>query len=239
MSIHAATPAAAALRRHCATARGSMSLAKIDGADGAGARPVARALADSLPRRTVVPRELLETEGALQSRRDVRGGERRFDRDRAGAAHRVEQRRARRPAGEREHAGGEILAQRRHVDVTPPAALEQRFARRVEIERRLALGEVGVDAHVRPLLVDRRTLAGIGAEAVAHGILDLERRELEARERRARRREVDAQRARDGEVAFPSRRLWRARRARPRCDSVPCATCHRMRLASRDSRLAW
>ena len=43
MSIHAATPAASALRRHCATARGSMSEAKIDGADGARAHAVARA----------------------------------------------------------------------------------------------------------------------------------------------------------------------------------------------------
>ena len=164
--------------------------------------------------------------------------ERGLDRDRAGAAHRVEQRRAGRPSGQREHAGREVLAQRRDVGVAPPAALEQRLARRVEIERRLALGEVRVDAHVRPLLVDRGAHARIGAEAVAHGVLHLERRELEARERRARRRDVDAQRARGGEMAPPVDRLWRARRARPRCDSGrarPATGCG-SRAATRDWR---
>src|SRR5439155_18471700 len=52
-------------------------------------------------------------------------------------------------------------------------------------------------------LVDRGALAVIGTEAVAHGILHFERSELEARERAARGRDVDAQRPRDGEVPPP------------------------------------
>jgi hypothetical protein len=60
--------------------------------------------------------------------RDVRGGQRGLDSDGAGAAHRVEQRRPRCPAGEREHAGREILAQRRDIGLASPAAFEQRFA---------------------------------------------------------------------------------------------------------------
>ena len=68
--------------------------------------------------------------------------------------------------------------------------------------------------------------------------LTFERRELEARERRARRGDVDAQRARGGEVLAPVDRLWRARRARPRCDSGrarPATGCG-SRAATRGSR---
>ena len=61
----------------------------------------------------------------------------------------------------------------RRVGVVPPAALEERLARRVEVDRRLALGEVRVNAHVRPLLVDGRPLCRVVAEPVADGVLDL------------------------------------------------------------------
>ncbi len=164
---------------------------------------VAGALADPLPRRTVEPGELLETEGTPEARCTVRGAQRGLDDDRAAAAHGVEQRRARRPAGQREQAGGEVLAQRRRVGIAPVAALEQRLARGVEIERRLAVGEVGVDADVGTLLVDRGPRAAGVAETVADGVLHLQRRKLEARQRRARGGEVDAQRALDAEVGGP------------------------------------
>jgi hypothetical protein len=60
-----------------------------------------------------------------------------------------------------------------------------------------------MDAHVGPVLVDRRPRAGIRAEAVADGVLHLERRELEAGERRAGCRKVDAQRPHRLEEAIP------------------------------------
>jgi hypothetical protein len=160
-------------------------------------------LADPLPRWAVVPRELLETERALQTRRAIGGDERRLDRDRPGAAHRIEKRRGRCPPREREDPGGEILAQRRDVRITAPPAFEQRFAGGVEIEGRVVAGEIRVDARVGPALVDRRPLAGVRAETVADRILDLERDELDARERSARRSDVDAQRSFDREVALP------------------------------------
>ena len=179
-----------------------MSLAKIGGV-GRRAHAVACALADALPRRTVVPGQLLKAERALEPRREIGSPERRLDRDRARAAHRVEQRRAGSPSAKREHARGEILAQRRDVGVPSPAALEQRLARRVEIERRLAFGQVGVHAHVRPLLVDRGSPTRVRAKSVADGVLHFQRRELDARKRRACRCDIDAQRARDREVPPP------------------------------------
>src|SRR5438034_1120502 len=53
-----------------------------------------RRLLDPLPGRTVVPVELLETERALEAGRDVKRHQRRFDCDRATAAHRIEERSA-------------------------------------------------------------------------------------------------------------------------------------------------
>ncbi len=111
-----------------------------------------------------------------------------LDGDRAAAAHRVEEGGARPPPRERDQARGEVLAQRRLLGVAPPAALEQRFAGRVEVERRHAIGQVGVHAHVGHPLVDGRAHALLVAEAVAHGVLHRQRRELETPERRPSRR---------------------------------------------------
>src|SRR5690606_25856613 len=110
---------------------------------------------------------------------------------------------ARLPARERDEARREVLAQRRFLGVAPPAALEERLAGRVEVERRLARGEVRVDAHVGGALVDRGPPALLVAEAVAHRVLDGQRRELEALQRRARRGDVDADRAVRAEVLRP------------------------------------
>src|SRR6516164_6222081 len=60
-----------------------------------------------------------------------------------------------------------------------------------------------MDAHVRRALVDRRANPLVSAHAVADGVLDRERRELEALERRACRGDVDAQRAAWREIATP------------------------------------
>ena len=146
-----------------------MSLAKIDGAG-----------------------ELLETEGPRESRRAMGRDQRRFGDDGAAAAHRIEQRVPGRPPGQRQQAGREIFPQRRLVGVATVAALEQRLSRRVEVDRRLAIGQVHVDAHIGRALVDRRTNAVIRTHAVADGVLRAERRKFEAGERRADRCDVDA-----------------------------------------------
>ena len=180
MAIHSATSAAAALVRQALIACASTSLREQHRRRRRRQHAVAGALADPLPRRPVVPGELLEPERTAEAGSAVRRPQRGLDDDRAAAAHRIEQRRARLPAGQCQQAGGEVLAQRRRVGVAPVAALEQRLARGVEVERGLAVGEVGVDADVGALLVDRRPRAAGVAEAVADGVLDLQRRELEA-----------------------------------------------------------
>jgi hypothetical protein len=63
--------------------------------------------------------------------------------------------------------------------------------------------EVGKDAYVRLPLVHRRPCALALAHAVAYGVLDAQRREREAAQRRAGGGDVDAQRAARVEQALP------------------------------------
>src|SRR5437879_2565535 len=60
-----------------------------------------------------------------------------------------------------------------------------------------------MNAHVRTVLAHGGSPARDGAMTVAHGVLDPERRELQALQRRARRRNIDAQRAIGAEPARP------------------------------------
>ena len=68
----------------------------------------------------------------------------RFDRQRAGAAQRIDKRCARLPAGHQNQAGGERFVERGLGEDRPVAALVQRFAGAVEAER----GRVAVDVQV-------------------------------------------------------------------------------------------
>ena len=139
-------------------------------------------------------REPLEGKAALRSRRDAAGDLRRFDGDGAGAAHRVEQRPvglAALPAGRRQHGRGERLLERCLALVFTPAALEQRLAGGVDIERGVALGQVQQQRQVGAARVDARARAGGLAHHVAHAVLDAQRGEIEALERRALRRHID------------------------------------------------
>ena len=135
-------------------------------------------------------------------------------------------------------AGREVLAQRRLVGVAPVAALEQRLAGRVDVDGRVAVGQVHGDAHVGLPLVDRGPHAGVVAQPVAHGVLHAQRRELEALQRRTLRGDVDAQRARGREVAPSSRSPSPGRRARARRGTGRRrrATARGSRCAIRDSR---
>src|SRR5581483_4215093 len=110
------------------------------------------------------------------------------------------------PPGKRHDAGGEVLAQRRFGRVLAVAALVERLARRVEIEHRLLRVEVAVDAHVGRARIDVRSAAPVGAEAVAHGVLDAQGREVEALQRRAGRIHVDAYRLPLAEPLGPRQR---------------------------------
>jgi hypothetical protein len=65
-------------------------------------------------------------------------------------------RRERIPAAGGDHGGGQGFLQRRLALVLAPAALEQRLARGVDVQRGGVGGQVGIDAHVGPLGVRRR-----------------------------------------------------------------------------------
>ena len=133
-----------------------------------------------LPRVHVVLLQLFEAETALDARRDVQRDLRRFGEERAAAAHRIVKRRAGRPAGQAQDACGEVFAQRRRALVEAPAALEERVAGGVEIERAIVQREEREDADVGLRGVDVRTCAGQFAQAVADRVLHAQGREFEA-----------------------------------------------------------
>src|SRR5207247_7839200 len=130
-----------------------------------------RCLLYPLPGRTVVPGKLLKAEAAFEPGSDVERDQRGLERDRATAAHRVEERRAGPPTRQPQQAGGEILAQGGFRIGAPQAPLEQRLAGGVEIERRLRVGKIGIDANVGPILADARAAPADRAMAIADGIL--------------------------------------------------------------------
>ncbi len=156
-----------------------------------------------LPERRIEIVQAEKAELALQSRRDAVGHQGRLEQEGARAAHRVEQRRAGLPARQLQNAGGQVFLQRRLDRGELVAALVERLARGVEIQRRLAVGEEGVDAHVRLGGIHAGALAGFGAEAVAYRILDAQCGEIQALQRTADRRHVDTQRAAHGEELVP------------------------------------
>ena len=103
----------------------------------------------------VVSAQPLESKAAVRTRRNAERDRRRFQQKRAAAAHRIEQRRMRFPAGNVQDAGGKILAQRRIHGAGSPAPLEQRIARGVEVETCAVAVQEHVDAHVGVALDER------------------------------------------------------------------------------------
>ena len=137
----------------------------------------ARLGAQRLPQRRVVARPAEEAEaGAEQARRAVGGDHRRLDGQRAGATHRVEERRPRRrqrrPARRQQHRGGEVLLERSRRPVLAPAAPVQRLAGQVDAHVDGPAASVDVDAHVGRLGVDRGAEAAGVAQLVDDGVLD-------------------------------------------------------------------
>ncbi len=186
-----------------------MSLAKIGTARGVDAR---RGVGlEALPfdaARSVGEREpALEREPAQSPGRKTHRDLRRLDRDRPRAAARVVQRAATpgraAPAGGGEHRRGERLLERRFALVGAPAALEQRLARAVHVDRGAFSARVEDDLQVGPRGVDVRPLAVLVAHPVADGVLDAQRGEVEAPERAALRGRVDAQRLARGDPLRP------------------------------------
>ena len=145
-SIAPATPARCALRRAKSTMRNDTSLATIGTALAwmRALRVVLQALPGRAQRRRAERQQALEREAALQPGRDAAGDLRGLDGDGAGAAAGVVQRAAglgrAAPAGGGEHRGGQRLLQRRVALVLAPAALEERLAGAVDVQRWRAPG---------------------------------------------------------------------------------------------------
>ena len=98
----------------------------------------------------------LEGEAAREAGRHAAGELRRLDGDGAGTAHRVEERAVlgpAAPAGGGQQGGGEGLLERRLAGVVAPAALEERLAREVGVQRSAVLAH---EEHERQEHLHRR-----------------------------------------------------------------------------------
>src|SRR5690606_35207032 len=135
-------------------------------------------------------------EAARQSGGDAARALRRLDQDGPRTAEGIEQWPCRVPPGEGEQARREVLLERglALVVAPAPAPLEQRLARQVEVEARLPLVQVREYAYVGLPGVDRGSLARALAEEVDDGVLDAQRGEVQAAQRRAAPRDVHPQR---------------------------------------------
>ncbi|KDA51810.1 hypothetical protein L963_1698 [Leuconostoc mesenteroides subsp. cremoris T26] len=96
------------------------------------------------------------------------------------------------PAAGGQHGGGQRFLERRIALVLPPAALEERLAGGVDVERAMVGREVREPARIGPLGLDAGPhAAGLGAEAVGDRILDAQGREVEALQRAVLRGGLD------------------------------------------------
>ena len=97
---------------------------------------------------------------------------RRFQQKSAAAAHRIQQWRARLPAGKTQNAGGEVFLERRPDLGQLVTAHVERLAGGVEIQRGLLVGDEEMNANLGASGIDAGASPGLGPEAVTDGILD-------------------------------------------------------------------
>ena len=116
---------------------------------------------------------------------------RRFQQNRAAAAHRIEQRNAGEPSGKAKNPDGEIFPQRRFSRGYALAALEQRLPRGVEIKGKVAICQMSLDANIGLTGIHAGTATREPADSIAHGVLDFEGDEIETRERTPDGRDID------------------------------------------------
>lgn len=140
---------------------------------------------DLIPERIIMLRPTRKTPTRAQDpRRDIGSDEGGLDGERARAAHRIGKGRTLPrepiPAGSQQHIRCQRLFERGlRLDgllAIPPAV--QRRAGEVEVDGRVMLVDRDIDGKVGVVRIDVRTLAAHLAQAVAYGILHLERCEL-------------------------------------------------------------
>ena len=185
----------------------------VESADAPGRQEIGLAArfrggAQRLPGGGIVLLPALEAESlAEEPRRDVGGDQGRLDRKGPRAAHRVDERAARRrdrgPAGAHENGGGEILLERRGALPAAIAAPVQALAGEVDRDRERPARRVGIDAKRRRVAVHGRPGAGFFAELVHDRVLHALRAELRVRDARHAAREIDGERCVDVELRAP------------------------------------
>ena len=152
---------------------------------------VQQAVPDVLLERQV----FLKRKAAVDAGRNVASDLRGFDRNRARAATRVVQRHAvfaqLVPAAGGNHGGGQRFFQRCIAFVFAPAALEQRLARGVDVNRHGLHRQVHVHAHVGPTRIDIRAHIELGAKTVGNCVLDLQGGKVQAGQRAVLRGDLD------------------------------------------------
>ena len=96
------------------------------------------------------------------------------------------------PAGQGENACREVFFERGLAGSHAIAALPERIARAVDVERRAGLGKKQLNALIRVVGVDVRSGAAVGAESIAHAVFDTQGDEIKAFERRLHGSGADA-----------------------------------------------
>ena len=144
---------------------------------------------------------------AGQTGRYVGRDQRRFEQQRAGAAHRIEQGTAirgdLRPTRADQQRGREVLLERRATAVEPIAAPVQTLAGEIEADRGLRAMQMDVDGDIRLVGIDIGTTAVHVAEAIGECIFHAQRREVRMRDRVRAAGDIDRERARDVEQGRP------------------------------------
>ena len=109
-------------------------------------------------------------------RRDIRRHQGRFDQQRAGAAHRVDQalatRRTRRPVGPHQQGRRQVLLQRRMREIRTVATLVQTAPHEVDAQGDVAIVQVRVDAQICILAIDGRLVAAFLEHRLDDAVLD-------------------------------------------------------------------
>ena len=164
--------------------------------------------AEFAPGRPVVLLPALEGEPLAEKPRcDIGGNERRLDRKRAGATHRIDEatagRRDRRPAGANENRGCKVLLERRRALSSPIATPVQAVARQVDRDRDGATRRVHIDAEPWRIAVDGGPRPRPLAKLVDDRVLDSLRAELCMRHAGNAPGEVDGECAVDVHVRAP------------------------------------
>ena len=107
------------------------------------------------------------------------------------------------PVGGGEHGSGQGLFQRGFAGVFAPTALEERFARGIDVEDGVEVVKVEDQAEVGEAGVDAGALACAFTQVVADGIFDAQAGEVEALQVAAARDDVDAQGVLRGDPVGP------------------------------------